>query len=136
MELIVNTPNVKLIVLYRQVDDVIKSQLRYSEKTKYHPDFKELQRLKDDSDKLDFISSKYKTDYSKWISDWKKSNLSNCIIMKYEDLTKNPLENFYKLFRRLDFNLSIDDVDKLLKKYSKSNMLKLSLHKEFYSRNL
>ena len=131
-----NSNILKVIVLHRNVEEVMKSQLKYSTDTKFHPDYNSLKKINTYNEKLKYVKDKYLNDYILWSEKWNNVNDSKIIKVYYKKLIKYPFKEFHELFNHIEEPISKIALNNLLSKYSKKNMRKKSVNKNFYSRTL
>jgi hypothetical protein len=126
----------KVIVLYRDIEEVMESQLKYSTSTKFHPDFHVLNKINSHNEKLDYLKERYLNDYILWIEKWRSVNNSKIKIVSYQKLIENSFEEFRNLFNHIEESISDTELNDLLIKCNKKNMRKTTVNKSFYSRKL
>jgi hypothetical protein len=120
--------NLKLIVLYRDIDEVLDSHLHYVSKTKFHPDYNHIKRLSK-IDGFHFLRHKYAEDYAMWIKDWLSKDV---FTIDYNDLLSNTESILANTYEFLEIEVDSKGIDEIIKYNSLDNMKKRSVQKDFF----
>jgi len=111
----------KIVVIYRDLRDVsIARYHRYFNfpQKKDHPNFCAYHKMKR-SDAINDSIERVSDVAVKWIEGWidiKKKNKNMVLLLRFEDLIKNPKREFKKILKFYQINLDEDFIDKICKK--------------------
>ena len=119
----------KVVVTYRDLRDVVISRyhrLVKIPKKKGDPNYCEY-HLMEKSEAIDHSIYVVYEEYIKWINGWldlAKNNKNFVLLIKFEDLIKNPEKEFKKILSFYDINLDEDSIKKICKNTEgKKNMV-------------
>ena len=127
---IIKENNLKPIIIYRDIEEVLDSHAHYVENTIFHPDFSKTRNLNKFQKTL-YYKKKYFDDYKLWIRNWQKSNIMT-YNLTYNDLLNNTEKEISNIFKFLNINITKKVINELITLNSLSKMKNKSVQKEFF----
>jgi len=109
---IIKQLNLPYLIIYRDLRDASVSHVHYVKRTKWHPEYPEYSK-KNIQEGLVHFGETLLPEWRNWIESWKQNrDLDRSIIVKYEDMKKNPVLVFGKILKC--FDLPADNIEKII----------------------
>ncbi|OQV14580.1 putative Estrogen sulfotransferase [Hypsibius exemplaris] len=115
----------KIIYVYRNIKDVCVSMYHFCNGVKAMRDAHEVGSFEEFAESFMRGDVFYGPYFQNLKSYWKRRDDANILLLRYEDLSKNPHQNVSKLATFLDRKLDVDQVNDIVRRTSFEEMKKL-----------
>ena len=126
---ILKNNNLRPIILYRDISQIIESHYFYVKNTKFHFDYK-FTINQNENESIEFLRKKYEQDYKDWLEQWQKN--PEAIIISYNDLLKNPIKTISHIAKELKLDYTKSLIEDVINNNTLQKMKKRSAHKAFF----
>jgi len=117
-----------VILLTREINEVLESHIHYASNTKHHPDYPLLKPL-DINTANEVIKMKYSDELCSWVDDWKKEGVFH---LTYDELLNNTSEVLRQILQKCNVPVSESRLQKALEHNSIERMRDSAVNKTFF----
>lgn len=122
----------RVVILKRNLNDVIQSHYRYVNNTPFHPDHKFITKLQF-IEAINWIEYKYVPLWKEWVNQWEKiASEKGYYVVDYIDLKNETVDTFKNVINSLGDELDQNEIKKVVEYCSSNNMKSRAIQKNFF----
>ena len=124
---VIKNNNIKYVFMYRDLRDVAISYVHFVSSRPWHPMYSSYNSLSLE-DGLLLFSKELSRPYAEWILRSLKNIDPNGIVVTYEEMHQDQKEIFVRVCSLCEIQISNEEIEKMIKKFSSSKVLKEAAH--------
>jgi hypothetical protein len=117
-----------VILLTREIDEVLGSHIHYARNTKHHPDYPALRHMDADTAN-EMVKEKYSDVLFKWVNDWKELGAFH---LTYEELLNNTVGVVRQILQECNIPVNESRLQKAIEYNSIKRMRDRAVNKKFF----